>query len=256
MTARARIQTTINKVLSPVGLKVARLDHDWNDQRQYIPLDQTLGDAAAAGLSVADYIDVTYNVAGATRHTIQEMENLGVFSGNVKSVVEIGPGSGRYLEKVVKLCGPSTYEIYEIAKPWADYLVKTYNVTAQSTDGGSMPHTRDASMDLVHAHKVFCSVSFLTSVRYWPEMIRCAKPRAHIVFDVMTESCLDDTTADAWAATAMDGSGTYPAVMPRSFVIEYFARHNVTLVGSFLVTMKPGKTETFVFRKSPAGALR
>lgn len=249
MTAKTMIKTAINAALAPVGLKVVRDGHDWNDQRQYLPVQETLAQAQKAGLSVGDYIDVTYNVAGATEATIEQMARAGVFDKPLDTVVEIGPGSGRYLDRVVKQFAPRRYEVYEIAQAWADYLSETYDIVSHPTDGGTLHGTADASADLVHAHKVFCSVSFLVSVRYWPEMIRVTKPGGHVVFDVMTETCLDPETADAWASTSMEGTGTYPSVMPKTFIVDCFKARGMTLVASFLVPMKPGYTETLVFRK-------
>jgi hypothetical protein len=44
--------------------------------------------------------------------------SLGVYSGAVNWVVEIGPGSGRYVEKTLSVCSPSRYEVYETATKW------------------------------------------------------------------------------------------------------------------------------------------
>ena len=131
--------------------------------------------AAAAGLSVGDYVDVTYNVAGATQGTIDGMSGLGVFSAPVETVLEIGPGSGRYLEKVVRKCAPARYEIYETAQAWADYLERRHRVVRQPASGSSLSDTADASIDLVHAHKVFVCTPFLITCRYWLEMLRVAR---------------------------------------------------------------------------------
>jgi len=44
------------------------------------------------------------------------MKKLGVFDGEIERVCEIGPGTGRYLDKVLKLAKPTYCEIYETAK--------------------------------------------------------------------------------------------------------------------------------------------
>src|SRR5262245_3101601 len=89
-------------VLSRSGVKVG---HDWADVSKFIPFEGTLEGAKRAGLSVGDYIDTVINkTPGATQSTIDQMVALGVFSGHIQSVVEIGPGSGRYLEKTIKIC--------------------------------------------------------------------------------------------------------------------------------------------------------
>ena len=238
----------VNRALEPLGAKIVGT-HDWSDPRHFLPFEQTLEGARNASLSVPDYIDVTYNVAGATQKTIDQMEALGVFSNGVKSVAEIGPGSGRYLEKVIRLCSPSHYEFYETAQPWVCYLERTYkDVIARPSDGKSMSSTSSGSIELVHAHKVFVATPFLTTCSYWHEMVRVVRPKAHIVFDIVTEACMDENTLDLWLESQLD-HGCYPAIMPREFTISFFGRRGVELVGSFQIPMKPGRTETFVFRK-------
>ena len=106
-------------------------------------------------------------------------------------MVEIGPGSGRYLEKTVEACAPSHYEVYETAGPWASYVVSKYNVVLQPTDGRTLRPTPDGSTDLVHAHKVFPSIPFVATCSYWTEMARVARSGAHVVFDIKTEASLD-----------------------------------------------------------------
>lgn len=246
-TAVNSLGKPVNKVLSRLGLKLVR--HDWSDPTQYIPFAETLARAKAAGLPVGDYIDLTYNVPGAAQATIDRMGELGVFTGRIENVLEIGPGSGRYLERTIRKCSPARYEIYETAESWARYLEDHYPVARMPTSGSDLSATPDASIDLVHAHKVFGWTPFLITCRYWLEMLRVARHQAHIVFDIVTEDCMSGGIVDRWIA---DGHSTHPAVVPRAFALEFFGSRGAALVGSFFVPMKPGKTETFVFRKTPS----
>jgi hypothetical protein len=250
MSARLLAKEAMNWVIGPLGVEVVRKDrHDWSDTRNFIPIEETLAGARRAGLSVGDYIDtVLNNIPGATQFTIDAMARLGVFAGPVETALEIGPGSGRYLEKTIAACSPGRYEIYETSQPWASFLVRDYRVIQQPTDGRGLASTPDASCDLVHAHKVFSSIPFLPTVMYWGEMARVARGGAHIVFDIMTEACLDTATLGKWAASGID-NGAYPAAMPRTVAIDVLAESGCALLGSFLVPMGEGHTETFVFRK-------
>jgi hypothetical protein len=238
---------SINSLLDPFGLELIR-HTPYTDYRDYIPFEETLLAAKAAGLSVGDYIDVRHNYPGATQETIDQMAALGTFKDKIDRVCEIGPGSGRYLEKIVKICSPTYYEIYETASKWEKYLVETYQVVAHPTDGKSLAASPSESIDLVHAHKVMPGQPSLVMCRYFEEMVRIAKGGGKIVFDIVTEECLDDATLKDWFA-AGGGYQHYPCLMPKQFAIDFFGRRGCTFVGSFFVPMKPGKTKCMVFAK-------
>ena len=251
LNARSLAKRGLNSLLASAGLKVARLGSpETDDVRDFIPLDETIAAAERAGLSLGEYIDtVLNNTPGATQETIDEMSRLGVFSSPIKAVVEIGPGSGRYLERTISVCSPARYEIYETSAAWAGYLASTYPLLNQPTDGRSLGSTPDRSVDLVHAHKVFSTIPFLPTCTYWSEMARVARAGGHVVFDIMTESCLDNETVGDWIRTGTQ-HGSYPAAMPRGVAIEFFTRRGFDFIGTFVVPMGPGKTEYFVFRRS------
>ncbi len=240
----------LNAAVAPFGLQVTRrASHDWSDTRNFIPLQETLDAAESAGLSVGDYVDGVMNkIPGATQATIDGLAGLGIFSRTLATVVEIGPGTGRYLEKTIVMGSPRRYEIYETSQAWASYVAEKFAVICQPTDGKTLSWTADASADLVHAHKVFSTIPFIATCAYWTEMARVAKPGGYVVFDVMTESCLDAETLRHWAASGVD-NGSYPAAMPRQVAIDYFDDQSFEFVGSFLVPMGSGRTEVLAFRK-------
>lgn len=244
------VKSGVKRLLARTGFDVVRSINNRGGVDDFIPFEPTTRAARAAGLSVGDYIDDIVNgTPGATQSTIDELVTLGVFADNPNTVLEIGPGSGRYLEKTLEACSPSRYEIYETAAPWATYLVDTYGVIARPTAGASLAPTPDESVDLVHAHKVFNTVTFLCSSRYFLEMARCTRPGGRIVFDVMTETCLDPATMRAWATEGGDGHDSYPAAIPRQACIDLFRTLGCHLESSFLAPMGVGSTEVLVFRK-------
>jgi hypothetical protein len=248
------LKSAVNASLAPFGVAVRRLDntadHDWNDTANYIPFERTLHSALVAGLSVGDYVDGVMNkTPGSSQSTLDKIASIGVFSRPLDTIVEIGPGTGRYLEKTLKAARPSRYEIYETAGPWAAYLVSEYKAILQPTDGYSLSATGDACADLVHAHKVFSTVPFMVTCCYWLEMVRVIRPGGWAVFDVVTERCLGNDTVEAWAKSGIR-NGSYPAVLPRSVVASFFLQHGFTLSEGFLVPMKPGTTELLIFQKA------
>jgi hypothetical protein len=249
VTVKQTLLRGVNAALGPLGFRLGRSGYvAFEDYRGFIPFAQTLGEAQAAGLSVTDYVDSHYNVAGATQATVDRMVEMGALHAGVARVCELGPGSGRYLEKVQKACRPATYEVYETALDWRDYVVRTFGVLGHDADGVSMKQTPDGSCDLVHAHKVFPGVPFLSTCRYFIEMARVTRPGGHVVFDIVTEDCMAPATLSSWLGDSADYQ-VYPNLLPKQYVRELMSARGLDLVGSFPVPMKPGTTECFVFVK-------
>ncbi|NGO11479.1 class I SAM-dependent methyltransferase [Streptomyces sp. HC44] len=244
------LKSGAKRLLGRAGFDIVRSTNNLGGVDDFIPFEATTRAARAAGLSVADYIDEVMNgTPGATQSTIDELRALGVFAASPNTVLEIGPGSGRYLEKTLKECSPERYEIYETAGPWANYLVDTFGVVAQPTAGSSLAPTPDASIDLVQAHKVFNTVTFLCASRYFFEMARVTRPGGRIVFDVMTETCLDPDAVRTWATQGGAGHDSYPAAMPRQTCVDLFATLGCSLKASFRAPMGVATTEVLVFTK-------
>jgi SAM-dependent methyltransferase len=244
------LKSRVKRILSGMGFDIVRSANNRGGVDDFVPFEPTMRAARAAGLSVGDYIDeVMSGTPGATQSTIDELRACGVFAGRPSSVLEIGPGSGRYLERTLQECSPNRYEIYETAAPWANYLVETFGVVAQPTVGSSLAPTPDCSIDLVLAHKVFNTVTFLCSSRYFFEMARVTRSGGRIVFDVLTEACLDPATVRAWATHDGDGHDSYAAAMPRQTCVDLFADLGCTVEASFLAPLGFATTEVLVLRK-------
>jgi hypothetical protein len=239
-----------NVLLRRAGAEIVRYGpRPLEEFSDYIDLASTLAAARAAGQSVGDYIDAKHNIPGATQETIDRLRELGALRPGMKCVCEIGPGSGRYLERAIAVCQPARYEIYETAREWKAYLASTYRVVAHDADGRTLGHTPPASVDLVMAHKVFPGTPFLITIGYLAEMARVVAPGGKLVFDIVTEQCMESLHLERWLASG-SGYQSYPDLMPRQFVVNYLARRNCTLDGSFTVPMKPGLTECLAFTRS------
>jgi SAM-dependent methyltransferase len=248
---KRNVRHGLNAVLSVADLELVRRG-TWSSSanpavKDFLAFKATLAAAKQAGLSVGDYIDSQHAKPGATQQTIDKMGELGVFDGKCDRICEIGPGSGRYLEKTLARCRPAHYEIYETAPEWRDWLVKQYPVIARPADGQSLAPTPTASVDLVHAHKVFVYLPFLTSCRYFIEMARVVRPGGHVVFDIITEECMDDETLQEWLRSGID----FPCFMGRQFAIRNLTSKGLSLVGSFFIPLPVGRTECLVFIRRP-----
>jgi hypothetical protein len=245
------VRSAVKALFSPLGFDLVRRNHDGGlhgDYKQFIPFQPTISAAKQSGLSLGDYIDAAYNVSGATQETIDSLKDFGVFNSSTEHVCEIGPGTGRYLEKVIAITNPVHCEIYETAKDWESYLVQKYDVVAQPSDGASLCHTPSNSIDLVMAHKVFPGQPSLVICRYFEEMARVLRLNGKAVFDIVTEDCLDDTTLHRWLDCGISFQ-SYPCLFPKRFAVDFFTKSGFSFDGSFIVSMNPGKTEAFVFTK-------
>ena len=232
-----------NKVLHRAGFELVKKGGDFQD---YIPFRKTLQEVEKSGLSIADYLDNTFNVPGTTQLTVDKMAELGAFNRKINRVCELGPGSGRYLEKVKAVCKPEYYEIYETSKPWREYLVEKHHVVAQPTDGASLTMTPSNSIDLVHTHKMLYGNSILTIFRYLMEMARVVKDGGVVVFDLLTAECINNELMAKWVKSGVDHANS---MTPRQTAIDYFASQGLHCVGNFIMPMEPGLTEYFVFEK-------
>lgn len=245
---RHSIRTLINFPLEGVGLELRRRRHDWNNHEEFLPFRKTLEEVKAANIPLGEYIDKKYNRPGVTQATIDEMMARGVFGGKVERVCEVGPGSGRYLEKVIKVCSPAQYEIYETASDWDKYLIETYSVVSRPTDGKTLSGTASSSIDLFQAHKVFVCTAFLTTLSYFDEITRVIRDGGKAVFDIVSEDCLDSEVIQRWFSSGPK-SGYYPCVLPKNFVKDFFQTRNFSFDSSFIVPMEPGVTEVMIFTK-------
>lgn len=240
---KRRLLDGANKILHPAGLELVKRGREFQD---YIPFRKTLQDVEKSGLSLADYLDNTFNVPGTTQLTVDKMAELGAFNRKINRVCELGPGSGRYLEKVKAVCKPEYYEIYETSRPWREYLVEKHGAIAQPTDGASLSSTPSNSIDLVHTHKMLYGNSILTIFRYMMEMARVTRNGGVVVFDLVTAECINNELMAKWVNSGVDHAHS---MTPRQTTIDYFASQGFQYAGGFIVPMEPGVTEYFVFIK-------
>jgi Methyltransferase domain len=248
-TFKGWLRRKINILLGVVGLALVPVDQD-DAIRSFLPFKETLAAAQAASLSLGDYVESQYSQPGSTQNTIEQMRSMGVFQGRIERVCEIGPGSGRYLERIIQACHPSYYEIYEPAPEWSDWLTQTYKVTAHPSDGVSLAYTPDHSIDLVHAHRVLVYLPFFTSCRYLVEMARVVADGGQVVFDIITDECMDIGTLDKYITSDIRYSNR--CVMPKQYAVALLSREGLSLDGSFFVPLSPGKAQYLVFSKPSA----
>ncbi|GAA1604927.1 MULTISPECIES: methyltransferase domain-containing protein [Kribbella] len=245
MAVASVMRQGINTVLRPLGVQMIRARTTDRAIQAFLPAKQTIAAAKRAGLSVGDYLDQYSAEPQVTAAAVQALLQMSALGNEVDRVCEIGPGSGRYAEKVIEALRPSAYEIYETASDWLPYLRKLPNLVERPADGHTLSATATSSVDLVQAHKLFVYIPFVTTVGYLEEMARVVRPGGIVAFDIVTESCLDEQATKTWVA----GNAVIYMVTPRSWTVELLDRRGLDLVGSHFEPLSGGLTELLVFRK-------
>jgi hypothetical protein len=211
----------------------------------YIPAKATVRAAKRAGLSVEAYVERLWNSEGTTAAIVERMRDAGALEPT-DTVVEIGPGTGRYLARVRDIVRPARHVIFETAPDWREWLVSEYGVEAPTSNGESMPTIDRAG--LIQAHGVFVYTSFLVTARYLAEISRAAT--GWVVFDFISLAELDDATIADWLA----GPERYPVVLDREWVLSTLS--DFALVDEWTSRYGSGRSRYVVLRRDrdPAGS--
>ena len=211
----------------------------------FLPLADTLMAANHEGLRVDQYLERLWGCPGQAERIVAEMRAFCDFSQR-PAIVEIGPGSGRFLHHTVSAFKPARYEIYEPATEWSCWLDQEYaEVTAHCADGRSLAATNDGACDLVVAHGVFVYLKMLSTLEYIFEIGRVLKPGGIAIFDVFTESAFDIRQVRSWLAT----DDRFPAVLPESLMLDACEQIGLKLIHTFGRRLGAGESRYFVFQK-------
>jgi hypothetical protein len=234
----------INKFLQIFGVEISRSSRSAGGSN-YITMQETINNAKKAGLSVCDYVEKLWDQKGETKKTIDQISQYRVFDKSNLEICEIGAGTGRYMEKVLEKCNPKSYESYEIAKDWSKWLQQEYPIISQPTDGKSLKSTASHSIDFLHAHGVFVYLPFFNSLRYFKEIDRVTKRKSYIIFDCLTEDCLDDEVLNDW----LDSNYDYPSLISEEYIFKFFPSEKYKLLGTFYTKYGQGRSKYFAFEK-------
>lgn len=236
----------INYILGFINIQIIKKSNlNQLNSTGYLPAKNTVKNAKKMGVSVCDYVEDLWDQKGETKKIIDNMEIFGAFNFDSPKICEIGTGTGRYTEMVIVKCNPSYYESYETALDWAEWLQEAYPIVSQPADGFSLNPTRDESINLVHAHGLFVYIPFFDSLRYFKEIDRITKKNSVIIFDSITEDCLDSDSLNSW----INSKYNYPRIIPKKYIDKYFPKNKYKLVGNFFTPYGKGKSKYFVFKK-------
>jgi len=236
---------TLKALLRPAGYTITPLRR----RAEYIDAEETIQAARSAGQTVPEYVASLWGEVGVTEAVVGQLAACGALEPCAR-VVEIGPGTGRYLAPVLERVRPAQYDSYELDDGWAEYLTATHGVTRQETDGESLPGTPDASCGLVQAHNVFVYLKPLVAFRYFQEMARVCAPGGFLVFDYYPDEEISEETLLSW----LEHPERYPVLLSQRRVNAFFEKLGFRRVHAFPNRCYRGVASYEVYRKAEADA--
>jgi SAM-dependent methyltransferase len=210
-----------------------------------------LKSAHRAKLTVCEYLENREKDArkrGRRDRIIAHIMNRNILN-NCNVILEIGTGTGMYLEKVLLYGKPKRYEIYETHPGWMSYLKKYYGRNSdckfvfQSTDGATLKPTPSGSCQLVLAHGVFVYIPILKTFSYIAEAARVLTPEGYLIFDCYLDCSFGYNEINAW----LNSEWRFPVILPEKTLLEYAEKNNLLLEDKF-----KGFVDYLIFKKKPA----
>lgn len=249
MNVRRGLERLVNGTLEPLGVKLMRREGPPTIGGRRMSDEDVIRDARRRGVSPGVYLEALFGRTGRADEIVRRMRAAGALTARVKTVCEIGPGSGLYIPPVLEHGDVERYEIYEISGKRTAYLAATFPVTAREADGERLSATASHSIDLVHAHGVFVTLDFLTVCAYLRETERVLAPGGHAVFDFISEACLDDSAIASWLATPL----RYPSLHSRDYIVRYFTTRGFAVVDEFAMPLLVHGTSQYLILRAPGG---
>lgn len=216
----------------------------------YLEPDFVLFDAQRKGLSLGEWIERRYGIVGRTDVIIDAIWNSVVVEAG-GSFCEIGPGTGRYLQKLTEKFRPSRYEFYEVNNILANYIVENSKyefctIIAKETDGKSLKETENESQDIVSAYNVWPILRKYSYVyNYLLEMIRVCKTGGYVIFTVYTEEAYtervladDNNVLNEWK------------LIPKAIIEKIFNHRKMALIKKFEIPYTDRIESLYIFQKA------
>lgn len=197
----------------------------------YISCEETVKEAQKQGLSVLEYVEKIWQQEGQSAKVIDTLKEYGFFKPE-STLLEIGAGTGRYIEHIVKKFQLKKIYSYETAEDWSYYLEATYKplLVRREADGFNLNFEDDESIDNITAHGVFVYLPFLHAFHYFKEMARVLKKEGLIAFDIYALENFNIPMIENWL---MKGNHYYPVILDKQLIIDYFKKFNIRFLGEF-----------------------
>lgn len=245
MTLKSAIGRPIRALAGSLGYQILPLAN-WS-----LDYKATVEGARRLGLSVPQYVAQLWEDEGTVEEFVNYLDARIPLS-RCKRILEIGPGTGRFLEPVAELAKPVSYDIFEASVEWSAYLARTFPfATVHEIDGRSLAGIADGSQDLIHAHSVFVYLPVPASSGYFFEMARVCAPGGYIVFDCFLADRQTVETIETWRA---NGVG-WQVLLPLKVICDLFEREGIELIDSEhrKKTHLSGFSDYLIFQKARKG---
>lgn len=240
------IKKVLQKYLLKKGLQITTIGEGYFSPGDVVPK------AKEANLSLAEYLE-NNNIGGVGKRRDEIVRKI-VEAINIPnaSILEIGTGTGMYLEKLYPIFNCKNYEVYETNWQWVNYLKEEYtdfeNIKFQLTDGKSLAYTKTESIDMVSAHGVLVYLPILVTINYLHEMYRVCKKGGYLIFDCFTDENFSLATAQQWYQDKHNY--TFPVVTSLHLINDFKSHYNLQLVKTFSAPYHASVSTYFIFLKS------
>ena len=220
----------------------------------YLNAKTTAKAASNVGLSICEYLEskeTDNRKKGRRDRIIDNMEKRNLFHHR-HAVLEIGTGTGMYMEKILERFPLKRYEVYEPDRGWVKYLKKTYSNTGpckliyQVADGETLKSTKSSSCDLVHAHGVMVYLPFLKTFSYIRESARVLSLNGYLIFDCLLDTSLNQADIASW----LHGPWRFPSIMPEVLLTEFSEKCGLEKIDHFPEIIGSGELAYLVFQKT------
>ncbi len=242
MRMRKRLLNFANFMIKPSGFEIRR-------RYRYVDMKAIVRGARRSGQTICEYVENEWEAVGLIDFVMNKLNNLEVLIP-CREVVEIGPGTGIYMDRQIQKIMPERYHIYELDEGCSKYLSKKHEkVIAHSTDGHSLDGLSNGTCGFCVAHGVFLYLSLLNCFRYFHEMIRVCQAGGHIAFDIFSDREWKQEIIDVWIPLHQHN---WPVILPEQKVIDFFARNGCNLIDRFNAQTGFDFSTYVVFKKMKA----
>jgi SAM-dependent methyltransferase len=216
----------------------------------YISARDVVKKARKTNLGVCEYLEEN-NLWGVGKRRDLIINALQQYlPPKLTSVLEIGAGTGMYLERIVELYSPTNYEVYETSLDWVGYLKQTYSgggLRCHNADGSSLRGTTSASVDAVFCHGVFVYLPLIVTFGYWEEIVRVAKPDGWIIFDCYLTQNFGFDIVKQWQRDPYHP--VWPVAISEDLIMEFLAKYGLICMGRFDTHITPPSPPTLYCAK-------